>query len=316
MALDLLLAKRRILVLFPFSLIQLSLSIIILVYSAIVEHRLSVINKDYIIERNNYTYKINNVNDDIVGFCSNFYNNMLKTNNFSIIFQLNENENQFNILLDSVSVCMAFSITSISFLCIFLLILFCGFSTFGIKSDEKLRENSNYEPNKKHCGTTCLMITKLLTFFLIKFYLIIYSIISLFKIQNLFDGIYKYQENCIIDLDKNKFKNNYINCWRIKRPLNIYSVFALLFVISDIIELILLILTKNYNVYSLILNKFSCGKYKYEKVDDNKGFIIPQNKVVKDDKMVEDSETNELPEEIIGAINESRDSSLIDKNFI
>ena len=32
--------------------------------------------------------------------------------------------------------------------------------------------------------------------------------------------------------------------------------------------------------------------------------------------MVEDSETNELPEEIIGAINESRDSSLIDKNFI
>ena len=317
---DLLLAKRRTLVLLPFSLINLGLSIIMIVFSGISSYRLLKIRDDYIIERDMFHYKYNynsNYIDNYINsnekFCIDIIDRIRITYNFTIIFGLNEKNNDLNRLNDNVSACLAFSITAVIFLILFTLILGCFMCIYASPSDDKIREKPSFAPNKKHCATTCFVIFKMIALTLIDIYIIIFTLISFFSSKNLFNRIYRFQKYCVIEFDKWEFKKTFIYCWNLHNSLKKYVLFALLFVISDIISDVFIILSKNYNVWSFILSKISGGKFEYEKVEEYKGIITPKNEVVKDDQVIDNNiiiNNNEFPDEIRGAINDSEESFL------
>ena len=333
---DLLLAKRRTLAFLPFSLINLGLSIIMIVFSGISSYRLLKIRDDYIIEREMFHYKYNfngNYNDNYINsnekFCIDTIDRIRATNNFTIIFGLIENKMGLNKVIDNVSACLGFSITAVTFLVLLSVILGCFMCIYVSPSDDKIREKPSFAPNKNHCITTCFVIFKMIAFTLIDIYIIIFTLISFFSSKNFFKSIYKFQQNCVIEYDKLSFKYKFIYCWNLYNSLKKYVLFAFLFVISDIISDVFIILSKNYNVWSFILSKISGGKYEYEKVEEYKGIIIPKNEVVKDDQEIDNSNNNnnnnnndndydnniiinnnEFPDEIRGAINDSEDSFL------
>ena len=317
---DLLLAKRRILALLPFSLITFGLSIIMVVFSAIATYKLNKIRDDYTIERDMFKFKydyINNYMDNSLSENEQFCKDTIKTigaiNNFTIIFELNQVKNNLNKVIIYAEANLGFSIVTQSFTTPFLIIMgFCSCAYIS-SSDNKIRANPAHIPNKKHWVTTCLIIFKILSSSLIYIFLIIYALISNLANPNLFDGIYKFHQNCVLENDKTKFKNKFIYCWNVYDTLTKYLIFVFLFIILDIISLVLVIFSKKYNIWSFILNKISGGKFKYKEVDDSKGFIIPQNKVLEDNKLIDDS--SEVHEEIVGAINESEDS-ILDQNNI
>ena len=68
-------------------------------------------------------------------------------------------------------------------------------------------------------------------------------------------------------IKKKIFKKEYEYCWGIESKLNVFYTFTYLFVFVDIISIIIVTLSKNYNVWSFILNKISRGKYEYEEID-------------------------------------------------
>jgi hypothetical protein len=341
---DLLLAKRRTLVLLPFSLINLGLSIIMIVFSGISSYRLLKIRDDYIIERDMFNYKYNynsNYIDNYINsnekFCIDTIDRIRITYNFTIVFGLNEKNNDLNRLNDNVSACLAFSITAVIFLVLFTLILGCFMCIYASPSDDKIREKPSFAPNKKHCATTCFVIFKMIAITLIDIYIIIFTLISFFSSKNLFNSIYRFHKYCV--MEKLKFKETFIYCWNLHNSLKKYVLFALLFVISDIISDVFIILSKNYNVWSFILSKISRGKFEYEKVEEYKGIILPENEVVKDNQEIDNNNNynnnnnnnnnnninnnddndydnniiinnNEFPDEIRGAINDSEESFL------
>ena len=96
----------------------------------------------------------------------------------------------------------------------------------------------------------------------------------------LFKNIYDFADKCVIN--KELFKKKYSNFWDIKAPLHMYYIFIALFIITDIISIVLEKLAKKYNVWSLILSLITCKKIKYTEIENGKGFIIPQEKVVTD----------------------------------
>ena len=304
---DLLLAKRRVLAMLPFIIINYTFAIIMLVFSAIAYYRIYSVNDDYQISQDtDLIDKNNGINDQK---CNEYIGNILNgefNKNFTLIFELDikhgKNDVTLEKFIDSVSVGFAFSITAVLFLTIFLIISIIFFFKYVKPSDEVIKANPEHLSNRNHWITTCFMIFKIVSIILIEIYLVISSIISASYQSDVFDNVHYYYDICLVDEElKQKFKKEYEYCWGLNSKLAVFYIFTSLFVFIDIISIVIAILSKNYNVWTLILNKISRGKYKYEEVDINKGFIVPQASVVKDDEAPE--------EDLIGAINEADDDN-------
>ena len=298
---DLLLAKRRVLAMLPFICINFSFAIVMLVFSAIGYYRVYTINDDYQIYPENFT------ENNIISLpkCTHIKNNMYQRNfnhNFTQIFELDidhgKNDVTLEKFIDSISVGFAFSITAVLFLFIFLIIAIVFYSKYVVHSDEVIKANPEHLSNRNHWVTTCFMIFKIVSIILIEIYLVISALISISYQSEVFDPVHYYYDNCLIE-QKEAFKNEYEYCWGLNSKLAVFYIFTALFVFTDILSIIVAALSKNYNVWSFLLNKISRGKYPYEEVDINKGFIIPQASVVKDDEAPE--------EDLIAAINEVDD---------
>lgn len=303
---DLLLAKRRVLAMLPFICINFSFAIIMIVFSSIAYYRVYTINDDYQI---NSTY----IEEDIYSLsadpeCKVYIENIEDkerqfNKNFTRIFKLDEEKGDNKVTLekfiDSISVSFAFSITAVLFLTIFLIMSIVFYFKYAKPSDEVIKANPEHLSNRNHWITTCFMIFKIVSIILIEIYLVISSLISISYQSDVFDNVHYYYENCLKE-KKDKFKKEYKYCWGLNSKLAVFYIFTALFVFVDIISIIIATLSKNYNVWSFILNKITRGKYEYEEVDINKGFIIPQASVVKDDESPE--------EDLIGAINEADDN--------
>lgn len=283
---DLLLAKRRILAMLPFLLISFAFSIVMIVFSAIPYHRINKINEDYKISYKTYEQYIikNNLNNDLCYKIRNNMHNPYYNDNFSYIFGLYDDEDEtIEKFEDYTAGDLAFSISSVSFLILFIGISICLCPSYVCVSDEKIKEKSDHFPNKKHSITTCFFIFKIVTFSLIDIYLIAFYFLTISINSDFFENVYYFHDNCLTNSDiMNKFRNDYTYCWDIDSPLDVYYIFTILFLIVDFISIGFFLLAKNYNVWSLILNKITCGKYPYEPIDYLTGFIIPQNNVVKD----------------------------------
>ena len=298
---DLLLAKRRVLAMLPFICINFSFAIIMLVFSAIAYYRVYKINDDYLIQP--YHYIGNAKNSDCLDRIKKI-NEFSYNSNFTQIFDLDKDHGKNDVTLekfiDSISVGFAFSITAVLFLTIFLIMSIVFYFKYVIPSDEVIKANPEHLSNRNHWVTTCFMIFKIVSIILIEIYIVISSLISISYQSDVFDPVHEYYEDCIEnETIKKKFKKDYEYCWGIESKLNVFYTFVFLFVFVDIISIVIVTLSKNYNVWSFILNKISRGKYEYEEIDINKGFIVPQASVVKDDETPE--------EDLIGAINEADD---------
>jgi len=298
---DLLLAKRRVLAMLPFICINFSFAIIMLVFSAIAYYRVYKINDDYLIQP--YHYIGNAKNSDCLDRIKKI-NEFSYNSNFTQIFDLDKDHGKNDVTLekfiDSISVGFAFSITAVLFLTIFLIMSIVFYFKYVIPSDEVIKANPEHLSNRNHWVTTCFMIFKIVSIILIEIYIVISSLISISYQSDVFDPVHEYYEDCLEnETIKKKFKKDYEYCWGIESKLNVFYTFAFLFVFVDIISIVIVTLSKNYNVWSFILNKISRGKYEYEEIDINKGFIVPQASVVKDDETPE--------EDLIGAINEADD---------
>jgi len=298
---DLLLAKRRVLAMLPFICINFSFAIIMLVFSAIAYYRVYKINDDYLIQP--YHYIGNAKNSDCLDRIKKI-NEFSYNSNFTQIFDLDKDHGKNDVTLekfiDSISVGFAFSITAVLFLTIFLIMSIVFYFKYVKPSDEVIKANPEHLSNRNHWVTTCFMIFKIVSIILIEIYLVISSLISISYQSDVFDPVHYYYEQCLQDIFlKKKFKKEYEYCWGIESKLNVFYTFTFLFVFVDIISIVIVTLSKNYNVWSFILNKISGGKYEYEEIDINKGFIVPQASVVKDDEAPE--------EDLIGAINEADD---------
>lgn len=280
---DYLLAKRRVLVMFPFLLINFVISIVMIVFSAIPYHRISKINDDYVISYKVYDQYIKR--DEIL--CGKIRDNMYKIDynfNFSHIFGLYDDDDEsIEKFEDYTAGNLAFSISSVAFLLLFIGISLCFCPSYACTSDEKLKEKKEHFPNKKHATTTCFFIFKIVTFSLIDIYLIAFYLLTISINSDFFEDVYYFHDYCLTNTDiMEKFRNDYSYCWDIDSPLDVYYTFTVLFLIVDFISIGLFLLAKNYNVWSWILNKITCGKYPYEPIEYLTGFIIPQNNVVHD----------------------------------
>ena len=298
---DLLLAKRRVLAMLPFICIHFSFAIVMLVFSAIAYYRVYTVNDEYQIFPGIFTL-IGTSDKECNEYKGNIYNEQFY-NNFTLIFKLNEEHGENKVTLekfiDSVSVGFAFSITAVLFLTIFLIMSIVFYFKYVTPSDEVIKANPEHLANRNHWVTTCFMIFKIVSIILIEIYIVISSLISISYQSDVFDPVHYYYEKCIFKEYQKKFKDKYEYCWGIESKLNVFYTFTFLFVFVDIISIVIVTLSKNYNVWSFILSKISRGKYEYEEIDINKGFIVPQASVVKDDEAPE--------EDLIGAINEADD---------
>lgn len=303
---DLLLAKRRVLAMLPFICINFSFAIIMIVFSSIAYYRVYTINDDYQINSTYIEKDIYSLSDEQK--CERFRGHILGidrnyNDNFTQIFELDmeqgDNKVTLEKFIDSISVGFAFSITAVLFLTIFLIMSIVFYFKYAKPSDEVIKANPEHLSNRNHWITTCFMIFKIVSIILIEIYLVISSLISISYQSDVFDNVHYYYENCLKE-KKEDFKTKYKYCWGLNSKLAVFYIFTALFVFVDIISIIIATLSKNYNVWSFILNKITRGKYEYEEVDINKGFIIPQASVVKDDETPE--------EDLIGAINEADDN--------
>ena len=302
---DLLLAKRRVLAMLPFICINFAFTIVMIVFSAIAYYRVTTINDDYTILPNDFSVdNTKNISEKCNKYQSNI-RSLKYQHNFTQIFELDinhgENDATLEKFIDSISVGFAFSITAVIFLSIFLILSIIFYFKYVKPSDEVIKANPEHIASRNHWITTCFMIFKIVSIILIEIYLVISSLISISYQSDIFDPVHYYHENCLFNEEKQRFKEKYEYCWGLNSKLGIFYLFTGLFVITDIISVIFAALSKNYNVWSFLLHKISRGKYEYEEVDINKGFIIPQASVVKDDETPE--------EDLIGAINEADDDN-------
>jgi len=223
---------------------------------------------------------------------------MIKANhNFSDIF----NFGQYMTKLENpVTVGMGFSITSILCLISLLLIAGCLMLKYGRRSDEEIKEDPSFIPNKKHAYTTCFIILNIILMIFVEIFLItsLGFIISIFS-QVIFNQVVYFENNCV--KNKDSFEKKYSYCWDVGSSINIYIFFTVLNFIIDIASLVFVKLADNYNVWSFLFNKITCGKYEYTAVD-YKGFIASQEK--------EDENENEKSKNIIeGLINDDNEIS-------
>ena len=302
---DLLLAKRRILVIFPFLLLNFSISITMIVFSSILYYRVNAMRDDYKIEYNDYQYENSQE-------CNQISEQIKNNKNFSQVFNI---ANNLTKLENPVAHCMAYSITSVTFLTFFLLLSGCLILKYARKSDEEIKENPNFIPNKKHSCTTCFIILKiifnvLIEICLISFLCFTFSVYS----SKIFKEVYNFADKCV--KNKDSFKNKYSYCWGFEKPFHIYTFFTIFNFILDIISLIFTEKTEKYNVWSFILHKLTCGKFKYIEVD-SKGFITPEEKGDKEDNLIigdtednltkGDEEANLIKGDIINDVSESNE---------
>jgi hypothetical protein len=229
---------------------------------------------NYIIEYSEYQYENRQE-------CNSFSDKIKNSNNFTQIFNF---ANDLDKLENSVGHCLGYSITSVIFLTLLLLISICLILKYARKSDEEIKENPSFIPNKKHLCTTCFIILKiifnvLIEICLISFLCFTFSVYS----SKIFKEVYNFADKCV--KNKDSFKNKYSYCWGFEKPFHIYTFFTILNFILDIISLIFTEKTEKYNVWSFILHKLTCGKFKYIEVD-SKGFITPEEKGDKEDNLI------------------------------
>jgi len=184
---DLLLAKRRILVIFPFLLLNFSFSVTMIVFSSILYYRVNAMMDDYKIEYNDYQYENSEE-------CNKISRKIKSNNNFSKIFNISN----LNNLENAVGQCLGYSITSVTFLTFFLLLSGCLILIYARKSDKEIKENPNYIPNKKHICTTCFIIVKNIFTILIDICLISFLCVTfLYFSSEIFKEVYNFVDNCV-----------------------------------------------------------------------------------------------------------------------
>ena len=279
---DLLLAKRRMIVIFPFIILNFGISITMIVFSSILFYRINAMRDDYKIEYNDYQYENTQECNDISG-------NLKNNKNFSSFFNIASNLTK---LENPVAHCMAYSITSVTFLTLFLLISGCLMLKYVRKSDEEIKQNPSFIPNKKHICTLCFIIIKIIFNILIQICLITFLCVT-FSVYTpkIFEGVYNFADKCV--KNKDSFKKKYFYCWGFETPFHIYTFFTIINLILDIISFIFIYMSEKYNVWSFILHKLTCGKFEYIEVD-YKGFIIPGDNGDKETNLIkgDDEETN------------------------
>jgi len=178
---------------------------------------------------------------------------------------------------------------------------------YARKSDEEIKENPNYIPNKKHICTTCFIIVKIIFTILIEICLISFLCVTFSYFNSeIFKEVYNFADKCV--KNKDSFKKKYSYCWGFETPLHIYAFFTIINCIIDITSLIFIQWSEKYNVWSFILHKLTCGKYKYIEVD-YKGFITPEEKGVEEENLIKgDKEAN--------MINEDKEANMIKGDII
>ena len=281
---DLLLGKRRIMAMFPFLLINFVLSIVMIVFSAIPFNKVYSINEDYQIKPQSFDWNINE-NEEI---CKDIKKKTYDLDNpyrynFSHIFGLYDSDDDLEKFEDYAAGNLAFSISSVSFLALFIGISLCFCPSYICVSDEVIKDKKEHFPNKKHPTTTCFFIFKIITFSVLDIYLIAFFFLTRSINSDIFERVYFFHDNCFKnESEKDKFRNDYTYCWEIDSPLDVYYVFTIIFLIIDFVSIVVVFFAKNYNIWSFILSKISCGKYTYKEIDYLTGFIIPQKGVFKD----------------------------------
>ena len=280
---DLLLAKRRVVAMIPFLCINFIFSIIILAFISKTHTLIKKINNEYKIGKKDYNIKE-------ITPCTAIKNKIQLNDDFIFVFDLNKvGEEDFDKLKKSVTVCFNFSIGALCFITFFLIISIYFFFKYAKFSDDKIKTNPEHMPNRSHWITTSYISLKILSIAVIESFLAISSFVSYSLKSDIFDNVHSFHENCLNSREEEKkFKSDYICCWRINTKLTVFYVFLSLFIITDIISIILVILSKNYNVWNLLLNKISFGYYPYKEIDIDKGFIIPQDSVVRDNDNLDD----------------------------
>ena len=272
---DLLLAKRRMVVIFPFLLINFIFSIVMVISSVVVRDKINEIKNEYIIQENDFDY-FHNITE-CVKLGSKIKASTIK--NITVVFKVNSTN--LKKISESVQASFTFSVTSFGLISLFLVIAICLTYKYARFSDEKIKENPNHTPNNKHYSTNCFYLAKFTILSLFEIFLITSLILTISKLDTkLFQDIYFFADKCVIN--KESFKKKYSSFWEFKTPLNMYYIFVILFIVSEIISNVLKKLAKKYNVWSLILSLITCNKYKYIEVENSKGFIIPQEKVATD----------------------------------
>ena len=264
---DLLLAKRRILVITPFLICLLIYLVIILFICRQTSRDFFTINYAYAINFDNYTKQ-----DNADSFCKEFPNDK-NYYNFTSLFNIkNEILSKFEAYSDEG---IGYCFYPISITVLFLLICFVFMYIYVRKSDEKIREDPIYEHNNSHPITTVfyLIRTILLAIQHILFAISSYNF-SNYNEKEIFPKVFDYMEKCITD--KKKFKKDFYNCWQIRDLINTFNAFVFLLFVFDLLSLILTILAKKYNIWSWLLSKITFGKFKYNEIEENKGSIVPQ----------------------------------------
>ena len=273
---DLLLAKRRMVVIFPFLLINFIFSIIMVISSVIVRDKMNEIKNEYKIKENDFDYALNIT--ECVSLGSSIKDSKIK--NITSVFKVNQTD--LKKVNESVSASFTFSIASFGLISLFLVISICLTYKYARFSDEKIKENPNHTPNNKHYTTNCFYMVKTTILLLFEIFLLTSFFLTISKFNTkLFQNIYYFADKCVTN--KELFKKKYSSFWEIQTPLYLYNIFIILFIVFDIISIVLKKLAKNYNVWSLILSLITCKKYKYIEIENSKGFIIPQEKVATDD---------------------------------
>ncbi len=309
---DLLLAKRRISAIFPFLIINLFLSIFMTMLTATSYSKIDDINDEYWL-RDYYLQPDNYINID---FCNNYKRESISMN-FSIFFRMHsKDEKTMENLDDAIAGCIG-----VSAICFFFLLILSGlggyyYYKYVYPSDDTLKENPEYFPNKRHPKTTCFCIFKGILFLWLDVFLFIYLIIADSINEDFFDDVYNFHDYCLKERAKEKFREEYTYCWEIEGPLDFFTACSFFFLFFDLMSIAFFSLSKNYNVWSYIRYKITCGKYPYKEIDFLPGFIVPQNQVVQDNKSPDQDnqitqqildKNNQYQNEFIGPINSEDD---------
>ena len=255
---DLFLAKRRVLAILPFIIINFCISIILLVFSIIIKYRLNIINTKYL--SSNYDYHnciVNNNNE-----CKIYDDNISKNKNFSEVFKIESNSYK---LEDNIKNFFHNLIISTSYFSLLLIIISILYKRY-VKPYFDIKKNPFNKPNKKHFITLMFIIFKcclslhLYIVFIIEF-------LNTFKLYNLniFENVDFFYNTCT---SKNEdFKSNYSYIWNYKIFLILFFIFLAAFFLFDIIGIVFSFLAYCYNVWTLILSLITCGKYLYIPVE-------------------------------------------------
>ena len=133
---DLLLAKRRMVVIFPFLLINFIFSIIMVISSVIVRDKMNEIKNEYKIKENDFDYALNIT--ECVSLGSSIKDSKIK--NITSVFKVNQTD--LKKVNESVSASFTFSITSFGLISLFLVISICltyNMPDFQMKKSKRIQ---------------------------------------------------------------------------------------------------------------------------------------------------------------------------------